>query len=131
MFHLRCNTTVIALTTLPNWIKRLVGAKVQVNIYANRILSPACESVQSHARIQRGTGGLDHPPALKNHKKLGFLSNNCLDLLKNQNAIYPAFNAGPSSARHRNAITMVFRRLTNDCQLILVFGSSPPPPPIN
>ena len=51
-----------------------------------------------HGRIQRGTGGPD-PPPLKNHKKIGFLSNTGPDLLKNHKATKPAFNVGPLSAR--------------------------------
>ena len=54
------------------------------------------------------TGGLD-PPPLKNHKNIGFLCNTGLDPLKNQKATNPAFIVGPSYARQRNAISMVFR----------------------
>ena len=39
-----------------------------------------------------------HSP-LKNHKKIGFLSNTGPDLLKNHKATKPAFNVGPLSAR--------------------------------
>ena len=39
---------------------------------------------------------------LKNHKNVGFLSNTYTDPdpLKNHKAAKPAFNVGPSSARH-------------------------------
>ena len=39
------------------------------------------------------------PPPLKNHKKIGFLSNSGPDPLKNHKATEPAFNVRPSSAR--------------------------------
>ena len=45
-------------------------------------------------RGSRGGGG---------HKNIGFLSNTSPDPLKNDKAIKPAFNVGPSSARQRNA----------------------------
>ena len=50
-----------------------------------------------HGRIQRGGQGVRTP--LKNHKKLGFLSNTGPDPLKNHKATKPAFNVGPLSAR--------------------------------
>ena len=53
-------------------------------------------------RSRGGTGGL-HPP-LENYKNIGFLSNTGPDLLKNHKATKPAFNVGPSSACHQNAI---------------------------
>ena len=43
-------------------------------------------------------------PTLENNKKIGFLSNNGPDPLKNHKATKPAFNVGPSLARHQNAI---------------------------
>ena len=51
-----------------------------------------------------GAGGPDPPPPLKNHEKLGFLSNTVPDPLKNRKATEPEINVGPSSARQRNAI---------------------------
>ena len=45
---------------------------------------------------------------MKNHKNTGFLSNTGQDPLKNHKATKPAFNVGPSLARQRNAILMVF-----------------------
>ena len=57
-----------------------------------------------HGLIQRrGTGGPD-PPPLKNHKTLGFLSNNVPDPLKNHKATKSEFNVGPSSAGQGNTI---------------------------
>ena len=53
-------------------------------------------SVMPHARIQRGTGGLDPPERLQ---RLWFLSNTAPDPLKTHMATKPAFNVGPSSAR--------------------------------
>ena len=41
---------------------------------------------------------------LKNHKNIGFLSNNGLVPLKIDKATKPAFNVGPSSACQRNTI---------------------------
>ena len=52
-----------------------------------------------HGRIQRGDRGSRPPPPLKNHKKLGYLSNTGPDLLKNHKATKPAFNVGPLSVR--------------------------------
>ena len=58
-----------------------------------------------HGRIQRGDRRSEPPPPppppplLKNHKKIGFLSNTGPDLLKNHKATKPAFNVGPLSAR--------------------------------
>ena len=44
------------------------------------------------------------PPALKNHKNIGFLSNTGLDPPKNHKATKSAFKVGPSLAHQRNAI---------------------------
>ena len=55
-----------------------------------------------HARIQRGYGGSGHPS--EKSQNIGFLSNAGPDPMKNHKATKPAFNVGPSSARHRNAI---------------------------
>ena len=71
-------------------------------------------------------GGMGSRPPLKNHKAIGFLSNTSPDPLKNHKATKPAANVGPSSARHRNAILMVFRWWTNDGLLLVVFVSSLP-----
>ena len=43
--------------------------------------------------------------SLKNHKKLGFLSNTGPDLLKNHKATKPAFNVVPLSARQPLTVT--------------------------
>ena len=51
-----------------------------------------------------GGGGQGVWTPLKNHKNIGFLSNNGLDPLKNHKATKPEFNVGPSSARQRNTI---------------------------
>ena len=53
-----------------------------------------CEPL-NQARIQRGGGG---------GRVIGFLSNTGPDPLVNHKATKPAFNAGPLSARQRNAI---------------------------
>ena len=63
----------------------------------------------------RGGQGVGTPP-LKNHKKIGYLSNTGPDPLKNYKATKPAFNFGPTSARQ-------FRWRADDGPLILVFGS--------
>ena len=54
-----------------------------------------------HVRIQRGaTGG---------HQKLGCVSNSGQDPLKNHEATEPAFNVGPSLARHLNGVSLAAR----------------------
>ena len=70
-----------------------------------------------HARIQRwwGNRGFGLPP-LKNHRKLGFLSNTGPELLKNHKATKSAFNVGPTSAFRYRAII--------DGPSLVVFGSS-------
>ena len=73
-----------------------------------------------HARIQRGRGGPDPPPSLKNHKALGFLSNTGPDHLENHKATNSAFNVGPSSKSQSNAILLAFRAFS----LFVVFDSS-------
>ena len=48
----------------------------------------------NHARIERGAGGPDPPPPLKNHTNIGFrgiLANTGPDPLKNHKAFKPAF----------------------------------------
>ena len=50
---------------------------------------------------ERGTGGSDSPPPLKNHKNIGYLSNTGQDPLKNHKASKPAFDFGPSTAHQR------------------------------
>ena len=58
-------------------------------------------------RGSRGGEGVRSPPppthTLENHKAIGSLSNTRPGNLKNHKARMPAFNAGPSSARQRNA----------------------------
>ena len=66
-----------------------------------------------------GGQGVRTPP-LKNHKNIGFPSNNDLDPLKNHKTTEPAFNVGPSSARQRNSITMAFCWRADDGPLIVV-----------
>ena len=66
-----------------------------------------------------GRGGPDS--LLKNHKRIGFLSETGLDPLKTHKATQSAFNVGPSLARHQNAIIMTFRWLANDGPLRVVF----------
>ena len=66
------------------------------------------------ALIQNDSSPLP-PSPLKNHKNIGFLGNTGTDPLK---ITKPAFNVGPSSAGHS------WR--ADDCQLIMVFGSSLP-----
>ena len=50
-----------------------------------------------------GTGGPDSPP-LKEHIKIGFLSNTGQDPLKNRKATRPDVNVRPSSGRQQKAI---------------------------
>ena len=71
------------------------------SIFAN-ILHPD----QTHGLIQKwgGAGGRDPPPLLKDHKKLGFLSNTGLDPLKKCKATRPEFNVRPSLGRQQNSI---------------------------
>ena len=57
----------------------------------------------SCADPERGRQGV-HPPPLKNHKSIGFLSNTGLDPLKKHKNTKPAFNVGQTSARQRNTI---------------------------
>ena len=54
-----------------------------------------------------GGGGRGSGHSLKKHKNIGFLSNTGPDPINT--AIKPAFNVGQSSARQRNAISMVGR----------------------
>ena len=72
---------------------------------------PSRERMYSFSGSRSGGGGGEgvrtHP--LKNHKNIGFLSNSCPDPLKNHKATKRAFNFGPSSARQRNAISLVDR----------------------
>ena len=49
------------------------------------------------------------PPPLKNRKNIWFLSKTGPDPLKNHKATKPAFNAGPTSARKRNAIKNILK----------------------
>ena len=70
-----------------------------------------------------GLGG-PHPPLSNNHKNIGFLSNTGSDHMKNHKATKPAFNVGPSLARQRNAIEMVFRWRADDGPILVVFGST-------
>ena len=51
-----------------------------------------------------GGGGRGSGPHLKNYKNIGFVSITGPDPLKIHKATKPAFNAGPSSTRKRNAI---------------------------
>ena len=55
-----------------------------------------------------GGGGQGIQTPLKNHKNIGFCSNNGPDPLKNHKATKTAINDGPSSERQRNAIEMAF-----------------------
>ena len=73
------------------------------------------------SRGRRGAEGGGR--GLKNHKNIEFLSNTGPDPLKNYKATKPACNVGPTSARQRNAIEMVFRWRADDGPLIAVFGS--------
>ena len=75
-----------------------------------------------------GGGGAGGPHPQEKSQNIGFLSNTGLDPLKNLKATKPAFNVGPSLARQRNAISMVFRWQADDGLLIVVnvFGSSLP-----
>ena len=58
-----------------------------------------------HGRIQRGGGwGRGSLPASENHQNIGFLSKSGPDHRKNHKATKPAFNIGPSSARHLNGV---------------------------
>ena len=50
----------------------------------------------SFADAEGGDRGLD-PPALKNHKSIGFLYNTGPGSLKNHEATKPAIHVGPSS----------------------------------
>ena len=69
-----------------------------------------------------GGQGVRIPPPLKNHKNIWFLSNTGLGPLKYHKATKPAFNVGPSSARHRNAMYMAFHWQANDGPILVVFG---------
>ena len=83
-------------------------------------------------RIHRGGQGVwTPPPALKNHKNKEFLSNSGQDPLKIKikKASKPAFNAGPSSARKGNAISMAFRWRASGGPLVVVFGPAHPSSP--
>ena len=48
-------------------------------------------------------GGTGCPDPLENHKAIGILSNTGSDAMQNHKATMPAFNVGPSSARHQPA----------------------------
>ena len=94
------------------------------------------------ARIQKGGGqGVRTPPPPPKKKKKSqnykvSNSNTGPDSLKNHKVTKPAFNVGPSSARHRNAISsstrqrnaikIAFRWLADDGPLIVECGSSLP-----
>ena len=54
--------------------------------------------------LQRGGGGTGGSDPLKNHKKLGFLSNTGPDPLKNHKATNPELNVGHSLACQGNTI---------------------------
>ena len=83
-------------------------------------------NIWAHGRIQRGGGGRGPDPPLKNHNNIGFLCNTGPEPVRNRKATKPAFNAGPSSARQRNTISMAFRWRADDGPFIAVFGSSIP-----
>ena len=51
-----------------------------------------------------GSASSPPPPPLKNHKAVGFNRNTGSGSSVNHKAIKPAFNAGPSLVRQRNAI---------------------------
>ena len=65
---------------------------------------------------------------LKNHKAIGFLSNNDPDPFENYKATKPAFIVGPLSARQRNTILIAFCWWADDVPLLVVFGCSLPSP---
>ena len=74
---------------------------------------------------RRGTGGPDPPPPPEKSRKYRFLSNSSPNPLKNHKATKPTFNVGPSLARQRNAIEMVFCWWANDDGPVLVVFGSP------
>ena len=91
--------------------------------FASEVSLRMCEG-SLHARIQRVDRGFGPPEKSQN---IGFLSNTGPDRLINHKATKLAFKDGPSSACQLNAIQMAFRWLANDGQLLVGFGSSPPP----
>ena len=75
-------------------------------------------------------GGQDVPHLpLKNHKNIGFLSNTSPDPMENHKVTCtkPEFNAGPSSARKRNAIKMASRWRADDGPLIALMDPTTSP----
>ena len=91
---------------------------MNTTMYDLKYLGP---SINACADPEGGQGVRTPPPPPKNHKNIGFPSNNGLDLLKNHKATEPAFNVGPSSARQRNSISMAFCWRADDGPLIVVF----------
>ena len=78
-------------------------------------------------RESSGVGGGQGVLSLNNHKAIGFFSNTGPEPLKSHKATKPVFNVGPSSPWQRNTVLMAFHCWTDDCPLLVVFGSSPPP----
>ena len=81
-----------------------------------RIKCPA-QGHNTWADPEGGTGGLDSPPPLKNHKNIGFLSNTGPDPLKNHKATKPPSQhsmLGP----HRPASEMPFKWHFADAQMM-------------
>ena len=72
----------------------------------------------SMGRFRGGTGGLD---PLKDSKNIGFLSNTGPDPLKNHKATKPAFIGMPAKRHFNVVILMMFRWLSDDGPLIVVF----------
>ena len=64
------------------------------------------------------------PEGRDHHKAKGFLKNTRPGPTEKHNAIKPAFNLWPSSARQRNTISLAFSWRVDDGQLLMVFGSS-------
>ena len=82
------------------------------NNESTAIESSAAEVTETCADREEGRGqGIwtPPPPPLKNHKNIGFFSKTGSDPLKNHKATKPAFNVGPSLARHLNGVSLVGR----------------------
>ena len=80
------------------------------NNESTAIESSAAEVTEACADQGEGRGQeIWTPSPLKNHKNIGFFSKTGSDPLKNYKATKPAFNVGPSLARHLNGVSLLDR----------------------
>ena len=77
--------------------------------------------VSSKIFMRGSRGGTEGKTPLKYHKNIGSLCTTCPDPLKNHKDTKSAFHVGPSSARQRNTIQIMFCWRADKGTLIVVF----------